>query len=174
MGYNILWIAKIRYNTTKTLFSEFRWYGIVLCCFSDVMDRFYSLSYLWYSATAMIVVIGVGMTVSAITGKPYVNASTCNKAGYERTHNFFFANKGMVMQLCEKSQNSFLFLHWIWKIMNEIGGLLQDLRSLVKWIPNCSVRYLMCSVHFYRRRSENLLDLEYSTIRFEYKDHRVS
>lgn len=58
--------------------------------------------------------------------------------------------------------------------MTEIGGLLQDLRSLVKWIPNCSVRYLMCSVHFYRRRSENLLDLEYSTIRFEYKDHRVS
>lgn len=34
----------------------------------NVMDRFYSLSYLWYSATAMIVVIGVGMAVSAITG----------------------------------------------------------------------------------------------------------
>ncbi|XP_062594392.1 sodium-coupled monocarboxylate transporter 1-like [Saccostrea cucullata] len=33
-----------------------------------VMDRFYSLSYLWYSATAMIVVIAVGMLVSAITG----------------------------------------------------------------------------------------------------------
>ncbi|XP_048760690.1 sodium-coupled monocarboxylate transporter 1-like [Ostrea edulis] len=34
----------------------------------NIMDRFYSLSYLWYSATAMIVVIGVGMIVSAITG----------------------------------------------------------------------------------------------------------
>lgn len=73
------------------------------------MDRFYSLSYLWYSATAMIVVIGVGMAVSAITGKPYVNASTCNKAGYERAH-IFFANKGMTMQLWEKSKNGFFFL----------------------------------------------------------------
>lgn len=45
------------------------------------MDRFYSLSYLWYSATAMIVVVGVGMAVSAITGKPYVNAFPYNKAG---------------------------------------------------------------------------------------------
>lgn len=76
------------------------------------MDRFYSLSYLWYSATAMIVVIGVGMAVSAITGKPYVNASTCNRAGYERAHIFFFflANKGIIMQLWEKSKNSFFFL----------------------------------------------------------------
>lgn len=74
------------------------------------MDRFYSLSYLWYSATAMIVVIGVGMAVSAITGKPYVNASTCNKAGYERAHIFFFANKGIFMQLWEKSKNGFFFL----------------------------------------------------------------
>lgn len=74
------------------------------------MDRFYSLSYLWYSATAMIVVIGVGMAVSAITGKPYVNASTCNKAGYERAHIFCFANKGMTMQLWEKSKNGFFFL----------------------------------------------------------------
>ena len=39
-----------------------------LQCFSNVMDRFYSLSYLWYSATAMIVVVGVGLVVSAITG----------------------------------------------------------------------------------------------------------
>lgn len=51
-------------------------------------------------------------------------------------------------------------------------GLLQDLRSPVKWIPDCSVRYLMCSVHFYRRKSENPLDLVYNMIRYKYKNYK--
>lgn len=60
------------------------------------MDRFYSLSYLWYSATAMIVVVGVGMAVSAITGKPYVNAFPYNKAGNVHAYKkiFLFFTRG--------------------------------------------------------------------------------
>lgn len=72
------------------------------------MDRFYSLSYLWYSATAMIVVVGVGMAVSAITGKPYVNACPYNKAGNVHAYKkiFLFFNKGMVMQFAKNRRTT--------------------------------------------------------------------
>lgn len=72
------------------------------------MDRFYSLSYLWYSATAMIVVVGVGMAVSAITGKPYVNAFPYNKAGNVHAYKkiFLFFNKGMVMQFAKNRRTT--------------------------------------------------------------------
>lgn len=36
---------------------------------TDLLMRLYSLSYLWYSATAMIFVIGLGLIVSLITGR---------------------------------------------------------------------------------------------------------
>lgn len=72
------------------------------------MDRFYSLSYLWYSATAMIVVVGVGMAVSAMTGKPYVNAFPYNKAGNVHAYKkiFLFFNKGMVMQFAKNRRTT--------------------------------------------------------------------
>lgn len=53
------------------------------------MDCFYLLLYLWYSVMVMIVVIGVGMVVSVIIGKFYVNVFMCNKVGYECMYIFF-------------------------------------------------------------------------------------
>lgn len=61
------------------------------------MDCFYFLFYLWYSVMVMIVVIGVGMVVSVIIGKFYVNVFMCNKVGYECVYIFCFVNKGMIM-----------------------------------------------------------------------------
>lgn len=75
------------------------------------MDRFYSLSYLWYSATAMIVVVGVGMAVSAITGKPYVNAFPYNKADKVRIKNFLFLNKGVVREFAKSRNTVYFFLN---------------------------------------------------------------
>ncbi|XP_021352347.1 sodium-dependent multivitamin transporter-like [Mizuhopecten yessoensis] len=36
---------------------------------TDLLMRLYSLSYLWYSATAMLVTVGMGIIVSLITGR---------------------------------------------------------------------------------------------------------
>lgn len=76
------------------------------------MDRFYSLSYLWYSATAMIVVVGVGMAVSAITGKPYVNAFPYNKAGNVHAYKkiFLFFTRGWSCNLRKIAGPLLIFL----------------------------------------------------------------
>lgn len=46
------------------------WLYVSIC--SNPLQRLYSLSYIWFSATAVLWVVGIGLIVSFITGKGHV------------------------------------------------------------------------------------------------------